>query len=147
MKLGKGRGVASGTAVLLALLGCAHRDAAMLGAVIGHGVGTPLGVAAVAVDETFATAGEIRAANPRYASPPQALRVSPGVVPKGTPVRRSRSQDRVRDGVEVSPVPRRPNRRYAVARRSEADEARFWQASGPGPTRSELAFSSGTTGR
>lgn len=44
---------------------CTHQDAAMLGTVISRPVGYPLGVAAVAVDEVFATASDIKKASPR----------------------------------------------------------------------------------
>jgi hypothetical protein len=37
-----------------------------LGVAIGEALGTPLGVAAAAVDETFQTAGDVVDANPRY---------------------------------------------------------------------------------
>ena len=63
----------------------------MVGALIGHGMGTPLGVAAVAVDETFATAGDIRAANPRYSgtsqrpSAPRSQRYTPSPPPRREP--------------------------------------------------------------
>ena len=51
---------------VMTLSACTHRDAAMIGAVIGHSVGAPLGTAAVALDETFKTAGDVVEANPRY---------------------------------------------------------------------------------
>jgi hypothetical protein len=47
-------------------LGCTHSDAANVGAAIGHGLGIPLGVAAVSVEETFSTADDIQDANPRH---------------------------------------------------------------------------------
>ncbi len=55
-------------AAAASMTACTHTDAAMLGAVIGHGLGTPLGTAAVAVEETFNTADDVVDANPRHAS-------------------------------------------------------------------------------
>ena len=54
--------------VLILFGGCTTRGAAMLGAAIGQGIGTPIGVAAVAFDEAGHVTGEIVRANPRYAS-------------------------------------------------------------------------------
>ncbi len=45
---------------------CAHQDAANLGVAFGHVLGTPVGVVATTLDETFQTAGDIVEANPRY---------------------------------------------------------------------------------
>ena len=44
---------------------CTYQDAAMMGTIISRPVGYPLGVAAVAVEEAFATAGDIKSASPR----------------------------------------------------------------------------------
>ena len=56
-----------GCVAALLVGGCASpRDAAVAGAWLGRQVGTPLGVAATVVDETFAYAGDIVDANPRY---------------------------------------------------------------------------------
>jgi hypothetical protein len=82
---------ALGAAMVFFLGACAHQDAAMVGALIGHGMGTPLGVATVAVDETFATAEDIRAANPRYSgtsqrpSAPRSQRTAPSPPPRREP--------------------------------------------------------------
>ena len=49
------------------LLGaCTTRDAAQLGAMVGHAVGRPLGVVATAVDESINTASDVVRENPRY---------------------------------------------------------------------------------
>jgi hypothetical protein len=52
--------------VLIGSGGCATRDAAMLGHLIGKQIGTPFGVAAVAIEESVATTHDIVKANPRY---------------------------------------------------------------------------------
>ena len=54
-----------GTSAIL-FSACAHQDAAKVGAAIGHGLGTPIGVAVTAVDETIQTTIDIVNANPRY---------------------------------------------------------------------------------
>ena len=48
--------------------GCTYRDAAVIGATIGKGIGAPFGVTGAALDEAAHTAGEIVRANPRYES-------------------------------------------------------------------------------
>ncbi|GAB4564043.1 MAG: hypothetical protein Tsb0017_23600 [Geothermobacteraceae bacterium] len=46
--------------------GCTQRDAATVGAMIGRGLAMPLGTAAVIVDETVQSTGDIVRQNPRY---------------------------------------------------------------------------------
>jgi hypothetical protein len=81
-----------GAACLVVLLGvasavgCTHTDAANVGAAVGHGLGTPVGVAAVAVEETFATAADIQDANRRHRRPqPLPRRVSRRAGSSSTP--------------------------------------------------------------
>ncbi len=51
---------------LAILVGCANRDAALFGSLVGRSLGKPIGVVATAVDETFKTAGDVVKENPRY---------------------------------------------------------------------------------
>ncbi len=53
-------------ACLIAGAGCTNREAATVGAMIGHRIGTVFGTAAVAVEETFETAKDVQDANPRW---------------------------------------------------------------------------------
>jgi len=46
--------------------GCTQRDAATLGAVVGRTVAMPIGTAAVILDETVQSTGDIVRQNPRY---------------------------------------------------------------------------------
>ncbi|RMF47565.1 MAG: hypothetical protein D6751_02430 [Deltaproteobacteria bacterium] len=46
--------------------GCTQRDAATVGAMIGRGLAMPIGTAAVIVDETAQSTGDIVRQNPRY---------------------------------------------------------------------------------
>ncbi len=48
------------------LSGCATRDAAQLGAMVGRTIGTPIGAVATALDETVQTAADVVKQNPRY---------------------------------------------------------------------------------
>lgn len=52
---------------LLTCVSCTTQGAAGLGVAIGQAMGTPMGVAATAFDETFQVAGDVVDANPRYA--------------------------------------------------------------------------------
>ena len=52
--------------VALSQAGCTHREAAIVGAAVSRPIGYTLGIAGVAVDETFKTAGDIMQANPRH---------------------------------------------------------------------------------
>ena len=42
-----------------------HREAAVIGGVIGRTIGTPIGVAVVSAEEAAGTVGDIRRANPQ----------------------------------------------------------------------------------
>jgi hypothetical protein len=60
------------TLAVLGLLGCATpREAATVGAWMGRQIGTPMGIAATAVEESFHHAGDIRYANPRFDGRPR----------------------------------------------------------------------------
>ncbi|MBN1675647.1 MAG: hypothetical protein JXR37_31685 [Kiritimatiellae bacterium] len=67
----KTKNIAPGAALILALAaaGCANHQAAQVGVAVGQTIGRPLGAAVVAIDEAFSTAGDVVAANPRYAEP------------------------------------------------------------------------------
>jgi len=55
------------TAMVVGLVGCCSpREAATVGAMIGRPFGYALGTGAVAIEETFETAKDVRQANPRY---------------------------------------------------------------------------------
>ena len=57
--------------LIAAVTGCTNREAATLGAMIGHRIGSVFGTAAVAVEETFETTQDVQAANPRWDNQPQ----------------------------------------------------------------------------
>ncbi|MFC1761437.1 hypothetical protein ACFL6U_05090 [Planctomycetota bacterium] len=57
--------------LIVGITGCSNREAATVGAMIGQRVGTVFGTAAVAVEETFETAPDIQAANPRQDHQPR----------------------------------------------------------------------------
>jgi len=42
-----------------------HREAAIVGGIIGRTIGTPIGVAVVSAEEAVGTVGDIRRANPQ----------------------------------------------------------------------------------
>lgn len=53
-------------ALITVLSACTTREAAIIAAVPGRIIGTPMGMIATTVDESFATAGDIVQANPRH---------------------------------------------------------------------------------
>lgn len=57
--------------LVAAVTGCTHREAATVGAMIGHRIGSVFGTAAVAVEETLETTKDVQAANPRWDNQPQ----------------------------------------------------------------------------
>ncbi len=57
--------------LIIAVTGCSHREAATVGAMIGHRIGTVFGTATVAVEETFETTKDVQAANPRWDDHPR----------------------------------------------------------------------------
>lgn len=72
-------------AVLIAAgTGCRNREAATVGAMIGHRIGSVFGTAAVAVEETVETAKDVQAANPRWEHEPRQRSRSHAHTPRAT---------------------------------------------------------------
>jgi len=75
-------------ALVWGMLGCTPREAAVVGAKMGRQAGTALGSAAVAIEETFNTVGDVLDANPRrdhQVSPQQEASLHPTSSPGTEP--------------------------------------------------------------
>ena len=111
-------------------IGCTHTDAANVGAAVGHGLGTPVGVAAVAVEETFATAGDIQDANPRHQRPQPTRRCVSRRAGSGSTLRRpaaSRAGEDRYYRAEVVVRTRGPAEIRSIEVGETEDVTEFWQ--------------------
>lgn len=106
--------------ILLLLSGCANKDAAELGSLIGRTLGKPIGTVATAIDETFRTTGDVVRENPRFQRQQREQQ-------QATPATSSSDEDTFYYRTEVLVKTRGPAQIEEVSLQEAEDVSDFWR--------------------